>query len=671
MDNPLLSEWHSSHQLPPFESITPEQFLPAFKTGFKEHNLEIENIVRNPETPSFKNTIEALELTGETLKRVSPVFQILTAANTNDDLIALQTEIIPLQAAHNSAINTRADLFSRVRTVFDAKPSLNPEQTQLLHETYNSMLRAGAGLSQQDADTVQKIDSKLATLQTQYGQNVLKDSNDFELVIEEKDLDGLPKSVCESASAGAEDRGYAGKFLFTISRSSFTPFLQYSTRRDLRERLWNAYTHCANNNNEFDNKDLAKNIARLRAERAKLLGHTSHAAYMLADRMAETPKNVKILLDKLWLPTKEKAKKELDSLQNCVQDEGGNFKIAAWDWWYYTEKVRQQKFDFDSEKVKPYFELTQVRQGAFDVATKLFGITFIQIPNEARYHEDVETFEVREDDESLIGLFITDYFMRPSKRSGAWMNALRSQKTFGSIQYPVVFNTCNFPKASPALLGMEEVTTLFHEFGHALHGLLSKVNYERLSGTSVKRDFVELPSQIMEHWAVEPQVLKEYAKHYISNEVIPDHFIEKIQETRTFNQGFKTSEYLAASYLDLDWHELEHQDEEQDTSELEKESMRSISLLKEIAPRYRSTYFQHIFSGGYSAGYYSYIWAEVLDADAYEEFKKNGVFDKNTASSFRTHILEKGGTADPMALYRNFKGAEPDIGPLMEARGLL
>ena len=671
MDNPLLSEWQSSHQLPPFESISPEHFKPAFEFGFKEHNQDIEKIVNNPESPNFQNTIESLELAGETLKRISPVFYILTAANTNDELITLQSELIPRHTSHNSAINTRADLFNRVKTVFEAKPSINLEQTQLLQKTYKDMLRAGAGLSNADVNLVNMLDTKLATLQTQYSQNVLQDSNNFELIIEKEDLDGLPKSVRENASTEAESRGYAGKFLFTISRSSFTPFLQYSNRRDLRERLWNAYTHCANNNNEFDNKNLAGNIASLRAERAKLLGYASHAEYMLDDRMAETPSNVKKLLDQLWVPAKKKAEKELSTLQDCVQDEGGNFNIAAWDWWYYTEKVRQQEFDFDAEKVKSYFELSRVRQGAFDVATKLFGITFKKIENQACYHEDVETFEVREADESLIGLFITDYFMRPSKRSGAWMNALRSQKSFGTVQYPVVFNTCNFPKASPALLGMEEVTTLFHEFGHALHGLLSRVTYESLSGTSVKRDFVELPSQIMEHWAVEPIVLKQYAKHYLSNEVIPDEYIDKIQETQTFNQGFKTSEYLAASYLDLDWHGLEDSVDNQDTRNLEKESMASISLLKEIAPRYRSTYFQHIFSGGYSAGYYSYVWAEVLDADAYEEFKKRGVFDQDTAASFRTHILEKGGSADPMDLYRSFKGSDPDVKPLMAARGLL
>jgi len=670
--NPLLSLWQNSHQLPPFELIRPEHFLPAFKAGFKEHKLEIEKITRDSEDPNFENTIEAIELAGQTLKKIAPVFYILTAAHTNDDLIALQSEINPLYTSHISAIETDAKLFQRVKRVYDAKPDLNQEENQLLLETYKKMVRSGADLSEADSKAVQRLDTELSVLQTNYGQNVLKESNRFELIVDtEEDLKGLPKSVCESASNEAKNRGHTGKYLFTISRSSITPFLQFASNRELRERIWKAYTHCANNENDYDNKSIAEKIASLRSERANLLAYHSHADFMLDDRMAAKPENVRALLDKLWGPAKRKAENERDALQKMAQSEGENFKIAPWDWWYYTEKIKQESFDFDSEKIKPYFELTRVRQGAFDVATKLFGITFNQIENQPSYHDDLETFEVKEANGTLIGLFLTDYFMRPSKRSGAWMNALRSQCTFGTTQYPVVFNTCNFPKSDPAFLGMEEVTTLFHEFGHALHGLLSKVKYESLSGTSVKRDFVELPSQIMEHWAIEPAVLKEYAKHHETSEIIPDAYIDKIQETRTFNQGFATTEYLAASYLDLNWHEIRLSGKVPNAIDIEEKAMKEITLLDEIVPRYRSTYFQHIFSGGYSAGYYSYIWAEVLDADAFEEFKKNGIFDDKTARSFRENILERGGTAEPMSLYKQFKGAEPDVKPLMKSRGLL
>ncbi len=669
MSNPLISDWQSIHQLPPFEEIKIEHYPPAFEQGFSEQLNEIEAIVSNPEPATFANTIETLEASGQILIKVVPVFSILASAHTNDELIELQSDLIPRYTAHNTAIYSRKDLFDRVKAVYESNEVLNGEQRQLLSETHKRMIRSGAALDKEQTARILDLDRQLSRLQTQYGQNVLKDTNQYELRISsEKDLDGLPQSIRDNAAREAEERGHSG-FLFTISRSSFTPFMQFSSRRDLREQMWRAYTQCANNDNEYDNKSIARQIVQLRAKRAKLLGYESHAAYVLDNCMASTPSKVNQLLDRLWEPAKEKVRAEVDALQQQIQDEGGNFAIEPWDWWYYTEKVRQKEFNFDSELLKPYFELGNVRDGAFSVANKLFGLQFERVDQVQTYHEDVEAYEVKEADGALVGLFFTDYFMRPSKQGGAWMNAVRSQRQFGGVEYPVVFNTCNFPKGSPTLLGTDEVRTLFHEFGHALHGLLSHVTYGSLSGTSVKRDFVELPSQIMEHWAVEPAVLRSFARHHITGEIIPDELIDKILESSTFNQGFATTEYLAASYLDMKWHEVTTSDEIS-VEEFESSAMKGIDLIEKIAPRYRSTYFQHIFSGGYSAGYYSYIWAEVLDADAYEEFRDKGIFDEDTAKSFRMNILESGGTEEPMTLYKRFKGREPDVAPLMKSRGL-
>jgi peptidyl-dipeptidase Dcp len=525
-------------------------------------------------------------------------------------------------------------------------------------------------LSDAARNEVIKLDEELSRLQTRFGQNVVKDSNQFELVLEnEEDLAGLPQSVRAAAAQEAKNRGHAGKYVFTIARSSITPFLQFSAQRHLRELMWKAYTRCAGNANEFDNNSAVARIAAMRAQRAQLLGYPSHADYILDDRMAATPAGVTALLDRIWQPAKDKVRAEATDLQARIQTEGGNFKLAPWDWWYYTEKLRAEKFSLDAETLKPYFLLENVRDGAFAVAQKLYGISFVARTDIPVYHEDIQAFEVRDHDNALIGLFLVDYFMRPSKRSGAWMNALRRQCRYPEEIHPIVFNVCNFPHSDPCLLGLEEVRTLFHEFGHALHGLLSKVRYRSLAGTSVKRDFVELPSQIMEHWAVEPEVMKSYARHYRTGEVISDELIGKILATQTFNQGFATTEYLAASYLDMQWHALTG-DAERDVKNYENQAMQAIDLVEEVAPRYHSTYFQHIFSGGYSAGYYSYIWAEVLDTDGYQAFKENGIFDPATARSFRENILERGGSADPMELYIKFRGREPDVAPLLKSRGL-
>lgn len=671
--NPLTSDWQTPYDLPPFDKISNDDYLPAFEQAFQVHLDEIQQIEASQEPASFENTIEALDRAGSLLDKIASLFYMLAHSNSDDNLQSLELILAPKYAAHRSGINTRAALFSRVEAVNNNPPThLTVEQQQLLASIYEIFVRAGAKLSSVQRTQVAGIDEELSNLQTRYGQNVLKDTNQFKLLLDKEDLTGLPDSAITGAANEAQSRGHPDKFLVSISRSSFTPFMEYSDRRDLREKLWRAYTSCANNDNDSDNKKIATRIASLRKSRANILGYDSHAAYQLDDRMAANPEAVNRLLDQIWGPAKKKAAEEGKDLQNKIQSDGGNFNLAPWDWWYYTEKIRRERFDFDTEVVKPYFELKNVRQGAFDVATKLFGIRFKAALDTPKYHDDVDVYEVLDSDGSYIGLFLTDYFMRPSKMGGAWMNSLRDQAVVDGVnQTPIVLNTCNFPKGEPTLLGLDEVRTLFHEFGHALHGLLSKVTYQSLSGTAVKRDFVELPSQLMEHWAFEPEVLASYAQHFETGESITEELIAKIEATATFNQGFATSEYLAASYLDLRWHgNLTDDQLATDANTFESDALNEIGLQDEIAPRYRSTYFKHIFSGGYSAGYYAYIWAEVLDADAFEAFKENGIFDKNTADLFREHILEKGGSDDPMELYQSFRGRGPEVEPLLSGRGL-
>ncbi|XOV87468.1 MAG: M3 family metallopeptidase [Pseudomonadota bacterium] len=670
MTNPLLENWDTPHGVPPFEAILPEHFVPALTEAINQHTAEIDRIATSPLAPTFENTVEALEASGGLLNRIAPVLSVLGSAQANDAIRDVQKEIVPVLTAHHSRIYTRQDLFQRIAAVAESEPVLDEEGQKLLQETHKAFVRAGAGLPANARQRVLEIDETLSRLSTRFGQNIVKDASEFELVLEEEaDLAGLPASVRASAALEAEQRGKPGKFVFTISRSSMTPFLQYAERRELREKLWRAYTRCADNSNDYNNRDTAAAIARLRAERAALMGYDSWADYVLADRMAGTPDAVRALLDQIWQPARQKALAEAARLQSCIQAGGGNFKLEAWDWWFYTEKVRTEEFSLDSEKIKPWFLLENVRDGAFDVAHRLFGIRLVPVAGVPVYHEDVQAFEVLDEDDSLVGLFMTDYFMRPGKKPGAWMNAIRPHATLGGKQYPVVYNTCNFPRGNPCLLGMDEVRTLFHEFGHALHGLLSRVRYRSLSGTAVKRDFIELPSQIMEHWATEPLVLHSFARHHETGEPLPDDVISKLLAASTFNQGFKTTEYLAASYLDLAWHSV-GVDTVASVESLESEAMAAINLIPEIAPRYHSTYFQHIFSGSYSAGYYSYIWAEVLDADAYDAFRENGIFDQETARSFRSNILERGGTADPMELYCRFRGREPGVMPLLRGRGL-
>ena len=660
----------SENGIPNFPAIKVEHYREAFDRGFLEQDAEIAAIVDNSDPATFVNTIESLERSGALLRRVSSVFFNLTSSDTTQALQALEREIMPEYTAHHNRITSNTDLFKRIRAVKEYKEVLDEESTQLLTETYRAFVRAGAELDVSERQRVNAISEELAGLLTEFGQNVLKDTNTFEMILDEpEDLAGLPGFVLNAASAEAESKGYPGKYAFTISRSSIIPFLQYADSRELREQIYRAYTGCGTNS--VDNHPIIQRIVKLRAERANLLGFSTHGDFMADDRMAGTTSAVKKLLDQVWTPCKQKVAKEAADLQHRIQAEGNNFELAPWDWWYYTEKIRKDRYDLDEEELKPYFRLENVRDGVFEVAKKLYGITFHERTDLPVYHPDVVAYEVNEDDGNLIGYFLFDFFMRPSKSGGAWMSTFRDQSSMDGHVRPVVLNCCNFPKAEPCLLGLDEVRTLFHEFGHGLHGLLSDVRYESLSGTSVKQDFVELPSQIMEHWAVEPEVLKSYALHIDSGEPMPDELVERLRAAATFNQGFETTEYLAACYLDLAWHGAEAI-ATADVGAFEERSMRLIDKISMIDPRYKSSYFKHIFNDeDYSAGYYVYLWAEVLDADGYEAFKENGLFDRRTAQSFRDNILTKGGSVEPMRLYERFRGRAPEVMPLLRNRGLL
>ena len=674
--NPLLVESMLPFGAPPFDQIKEEHFAPAFEEAMKVHNREIDEIVNSTEAPTFANTIEALDISGRLLDRVHLIFLNINAANTSEGLQALAKEINPQLAGHRDDILMNDELFTRVKAVYDAGETLDltTEQERLLDKIYRRFVRGGANLDAKGKARLKELNAEITTDSTQFGENLLKEMNSVALLItDEADLDGLPQSVRDAAAAVATAQGHEGAWAFNLQRTSWTPFLQYSERRELREKLYTAYLELCARGGETDNREVASRIAELRVERAHLLGSPNHAAYQIEENMAETPERVYELLDRLWTPALEKATVERDELQALAESLGDDIDLESWDWWYYSEKLRAQKYDFDEAEVKPYLELGRVQRAAFDVAGKLWGLEFIERDDLPTYHPDQRVFEVRNADGSLVGLFYTDYFARESKRGGAWMEDIRRQwKENGKDIRPIVTNTCNFSKPTegrPALLSLDEASTLFHEFGHALHGLLSDVTYRSLSGTQVAQDFVEMPSQMMENWAFDPEVLPTYAVHYETGEPIPAELIEKLQNAKRFNQGFMTTEYLAASILDMDWHTLS-EPAELDALDFEAASMDRIGIIDEIAPRYRTPYFGHIFSGGYSAGYYSYVWAEVLDADAFEAFKEAGVFDPELARSYRENILSKGDSENPMVLYERFRGAPPSIDALIARRGL-
>ncbi len=676
LDNPFLTDYDTPFEVPPFDKIKNSHFEPAFEEGLKNHNKEIDSIVQMEEEPNFENTIVALENSGKLLGRVSRVFYNLNSANTNDEIQDLAKELAPRLSAHWDEIYLNEGLFERVKNVYDNQSNFNleSEDRKLLEETYKGFVRSGANLSDQDKKKLKEINSKISELTTDFGQNLLAETNDFQLFIdEEEELSGLPESLKEAARESAVEAGQEDKWLFTLQNASIMPFLQYADNRELRRKIWEAYQQRGNNENEHDNKEILLEISNLRLEKAKLIGYSSHAAYVLEEAMAKNSKNVDDILQKMWKPALAKAKQEAEDLQEEINNRGESFELAPYDWRYYTEKIRQKRYALSEDEMRPYFSLSSVREGAFETAAKLYGLSFVALNNVPTYHEDVEVYEVKDRDGSHLGLLYMDFFPRASKRGGAWMTSYRSQsKKNGERQAPIISLVCNFTKPSggkPSLLTFDEATTLFHEFGHGLHGLLSDVKYESLSGTSVPRDFVEMPSQIMENWAADPEVMQSYAKHYETNKVIPDSLIQKLADVATFDQGFATTEYLAASFLDMTYHAIT-EPIEGDVNEIEREAMDAIGLIDAIIPRYRSSYFQHVFSGGYSSGYYSYIWSEVLDADAFAAFKETNLFDQKTADSFRENILERGGTEDPAVLYKNFRGADPDPEYLMKKRGL-
>nr|WP_315145400.1 M3 family metallopeptidase [uncultured Flavobacterium sp.] len=674
--NPFFQAYDTPYNVPPFDKIKNEHFKPAILEGIKKHEEEINAIANSAAAPTFENTILAMENAGELLSNVNTVFSNLNSANTNKEIQNIAKEVAPNLSAHRDNIYLNQKLFTRVKSLWDKKETLglNLEQAKILDNAYKDFVRSGANLSDSDKEILRKINGELSLTSLKYGQNILAETNKYELVIDnKKDLAGLPQGLIDAAAADAKAKGKEGKWVFTLSNSSVMPFLQYSSNRELRKQIWNAYQTKGNHDDELDNKKNAIDLANLRGQKARLLGFKTHSNYVLEESMAKTPENANKLLNDLWKPALDIAKTEASDIQKMMTKDGIKGAVQPYDWRYYTEKIRKERFDLDEEELKPYFSLENVRKGVFQVTEKLYGIQFRELTNVPKYHPDASVWEVREADGTHIGIIYMDFHPRDSKRGGAWMTSYRTQKMVdGKRLAPVVSIVCNFTKPSgetPALLTFDEVSTFFHEFGHALHGLLSNVTYRSLAGTSVPRDFVELPSQIMENWAAEPEVLKMYAKHYKTGKIIPDVLVNKLKKAGTFDQGFATTEYLAASLLDLAYHS-QTKDITIDANTFEKEAMSKIGLIESIIPRYRSTYFSHIFSGGYSSGYYSYIWSGVLDTDAFEAFKTTTLFNPEKAKSFRENVLEKGGTEDPMVLYKRFRGAEPSIDPLLRKRGL-
>ena len=673
--NPFFTDYDAPYQIPPFDEVKEDHYMPAFEKGMKEQLEEIDQIANNPEQPTFENTLVELARTGKTLSKVADVFFNLLSSNTNELMDKIAAEVSPKLSAHSDAISLNKKLFDRVHAVYEQRNELglSTEQMRLVEETHKGFIRSGVQLDTPSMEKLTQINQELSSLSVQFDQNLLKETNEgYSLLIDdENQLDGLPEDFRDQAANLAEENGHDGKWMFKPTRVSMYPFLTYSTQRDLREKLYTSYIKRGDNDNNRDNKNLAIEMADLRLDRANLLGYKTHADFVLENTMAKNTGRVKNLLDQVWEPGLSRAKKEVEEMQDLIQEEGGNFELAAWDWWHYAEKIRQLKYDFSEEEIKPYFSETKVLEGAFDVATKLFDITFHERFDLPKYHDVVRTFEVKNLDGDVIGIFYTDYTIRSNKGGGAWMNTFGTQSKFDGVKIPLVMNTCNFPPPNDegvSLLSFEQVTTLFHEFGHALHGLLSDATYPSLSGTNVTRDYVEFPSQMMENWAREPEVIAEYAKHYKTNEPIPTELLDKISKASKFNQGFATTEYVAASYLDMAWHTQEEQIV--DANAFEKKTLDGIGLIPEITSRYRSTYFAHIFAGGYSMGYYSYLWTEVLEADAFEPFKEKGIFDKETADKLKKYVYSAGNTDDLMTQYIRYRGSEPKIESLLEKRGL-
>ncbi|MDT8402776.1 MAG: M3 family metallopeptidase [Bacteroidales bacterium] len=672
-DNPFFSEYNTPYGVPPFDEIRVEHFIPAFEKGMEEHKKEVEAILGSKEEPTFQNTIVAMDNSGKLLNKVAYTFFGLSSANTSTELQEVQMEISPRLAQHSDEISLDPRFFEKVELVYNnrANFNLNSEEEFLLENIYKELVRNGSALEPEKKEKLKEMNQRLSVLRVQFSQNVLAETNNYMLEIsKEEDLAGLPESVINSAAEEAVSRGLDGKWVFTTQKPSMLPFLQYSEKPKLREKLYNAYLNRGNNDNDYDNKEIVAEIMEIRADRAKLLGYETHSHLVLEPRMAKEPANVYDLLNTLWSAAMPAAKKDLVEMQAIADREGDGIDIQSSDWWYYAEKLRKEKYDLDDNELRPYFKLENVKQGAFTLANKLYGITFTEIMEIPKPHEEAVAYEVKEENGEHLGVLYLDFHPRESKNQGAWCGSYRDYKIEdGKEITPVVTMVMNFTRPSgdkPSLLSLDEVSTLFHEFGHALDGLFSTKTY---GYEYIAWDFVELPSQIMEHWVTEPEMLKTYALHYETGEPIPDELIEKIRKSSLFNQGFAKGEYLAACYLDMAYHTIDSETEV-NIPDFEKNAMAEIGLIPEIEPRYRSTYFGHII-GGYDSGYYSYDWAAVLDHDAYEAFKEKGIFDRETAQSFRENILEKNGTMDAMQMYVNFRGREPERTPLLRNLGFL
>jgi peptidyl-dipeptidase Dcp len=673
--NPLLSRWSARFELPPFEKIEPHHFKAAFATALKEHKADVARIAGQEARPTFANTIVALERSGRLLEKVASVFYNLSGAHTNDALQAIEREMAPKLAAHETAIMLNSKIFRRVEDLYERRDELDltEEQRRVLELRYKWLVRAGAKLGAKQKARVAEINQRLATLATQFSQNVLKDEQSWRMVLDERDLDGLPDAMRDAAARAAADAGLPGKYVITLSRSSVEPFLQFSSRRDLREQAFNAWIKRGEMGSETDNRAITSEIIALRTEFANLLGFKTYAEYSLEETMAKSPGSVRDLLSAVWEPAAKRASEEREALQARARSEGSNFAIAPWDWRYFAEKERKALYDVDEASTRPYLTLDNVIAAAFETANRLFGLKFKKIKDAPRYHEDVRAWEVTDKHGEHVGVFLGDYFARPSKRSGAWMSAFRSQSKVAGEVSPVIVNVMNFAKGeegAPSLLSLDDARTLFHEFGHGLHGLLSDVTYPSISGTAVTRDFVELPSQLYEHWLMVPEVLEKFAVHHETGKPMPGKLLKRIKKARNFNQGFSTIEYLASAFVDMELHAREG-DGEVDVAAFEKDTLERLGMPSEIVMRHRIPHFLHIM-GGYAAGYYSYLWSEVMDADAFAAFEEAGDhFDKATAKKLRKFIYSGGNQRDPLEAYVAFRGRPPEIKGLLKKRGLV
>jgi peptidyl-dipeptidase Dcp len=675
--NPLLAAWQTPFETPPFADIAPEHFIPAFEQAFADHSAEIAAITHDPSLPDFANTITALERSGKLLAKVSAVFYDLVSANSNPAILAIDKEVSLRMARHWSPIMMNAVLFGRIAMLHDNRASLTltGEQMRLLERTYTRFHRAGAGLSEDAKKRMAEINERLAHLGTAFSHHLLGDEQDWFMELLEGDRAGLSDNFIASAKAAAEERGMAGKAIVTLSRSSVEPFLKSSARRDLREKVFKAFTARGDNGNANDNNAVIVEILSLREESARLLGFPTFAAYRLEDSMAKTPEAVRSLLERVWKPARARALADRDALQGLIAEEGGNFALAPWDWRYYAEKLRQAKANFDDAAIKPYLALDHMIEAAFDCAGRLFGVTFTERNDIPVWHPDVRVWEVKDAQGYHKGLFYGDYFARPSKRSGAWMTSLRDQQKLDGAIAPLIINVCNFAKGAdgePSLLSPDDARTLFHEFGHGLHGMLSNVTYPSLSGTSVFTDFVELPSQLYEHWQEQPQVLQQFARHYQTGEPLPEDLLKRFLAARKFNQGFATVEFVSSALIDLEFH-TQPAAASRDVRAFERTELEKIGMPEEIVLRHRPTQFGHIFSGDhYAAGYYSYMWSEVMDADAFGAFEEAGdIFDPEVARRLHDDIYSTGGSVDPQAAYVAFRGREPEPEALLRRRGLV